>query len=124
MPDGYVLDKPFSFICPDCGGVLRREKIGSITQFRCHIGHVLTAEIMVVAQFSLLETKLASCLALLNERAELCQQMAEDAGLPGDGRGVFEAAAHQALARAEALKKLLEDEWVQPLDYDRPRSAI
>jgi hypothetical protein len=53
--------------------------------------------------------------ALLNERAELCQQMAEDARNQGDGASAFEAAAREALARAEIIKKLLEDEWIQPL---------
>lgn len=123
MPEGYVLDKPFSFVCPDCGGVLRPEKVGGIRRFRCHIGHVLTAETMLIGQFALLEAKLGGSLALLNERAELCQQMAEDARLQGDGAGLFEAAAREALARAETLKKLLEDEWVQPLAYDRAGST-
>jgi len=62
-----------------------------------------------------LEKKLAGSLALLNERAELCQQMGEDARKDGDGTSSFEAAAREALARAEIIKKLLEDEWVQPL---------
>jgi hypothetical protein len=54
-------------------------------------------------------------MALLNERAELCQRMAEDARNQGNGANAFEAAAREALARAEIMKKLLEDEWVQPL---------
>jgi hypothetical protein len=78
MPEGYVLDKPFSLSCPECGGVLREEH-RAIRQFRCHIGHVLTAETVLVAQFAEWEKKLAGAMALLNERAELCQQMAEDA---------------------------------------------
>ncbi|HET9245997.1 MAG TPA: hypothetical protein VFO15_09365 [Xanthobacteraceae bacterium] len=115
MADGYVLDKPLSLSCPECGGVLRPDNRGGIKQFRCHIGHVLTAETVLVAQFTALEKKLAGSLALLNERAELCQQMGEDARKQGDGASMFEAAAREALARAEIIKKLLEDEWVQPL---------
>jgi two-component system chemotaxis response regulator CheB len=114
MPEGYVLDKPFSLSCPECGGVLREEH-RAIRQFRCHIGHVLTAETVLVAQFAEWEKKLAGAMALLNERAELCQQMAEDARNRGDGANAFEAAAREALARAEIIKKLLEDEWIQPL---------
>lgn len=115
MPDGYVLDKPLSLSCPECGGVLRPDDHGDIKQFRCHIGHVLTAESVLVAQFSALEIKLAGSMALLNERAELCRQMAEHARKAGDGATAFEAAAREALARAEIIKRLLEDEWVQPL---------
>src|SRR5215468_7998497 len=96
MPDGYVLDKPLSLSCPDCGGVLRPDNRAGIRQFRCHIGHVLTAETTLVAQFTVLEKKLAGSLALLNERAELCQQMGEDARKDGDGTSLFEAAAREA----------------------------
>src|SRR5215475_5889782 len=115
MPDGYVLDKPFSLSCPECGGVLRPDDRAGIKQFRCHIGHVLSAETVLAAQFARLEKKLAGAMACLNERAELCQRMAEDARQRGDGANAFEAAAREALARAEIIKKLLEDEWVQPL---------
>ena len=115
MPDGYVLDKPFWLSCPDCGGVLRPENRAGIRQFRCHIGHVLSAETTLVAQFAVLEKRLGGAMAMLNERAELCQRMAEDARKDGDGAIAFEAAAREALARAEIIKKLLEEEWVQPL---------
>jgi len=115
MPDGYVLDKPFSLSCPECGGVLRPEDGGGIRQFRCHIGHILTAETVLVAQFTVLEARLAGSLALLNERAELCQQLGEDARRHGDGVGAFEAAAREALTRAEIVRKLLEERWLQPL---------
>jgi two-component system, chemotaxis family, protein-glutamate methylesterase/glutaminase len=123
MPEGYVLDKPLSLRCPECGGVLRPEDGGGIRQFRCHIGHVLTAETMLVAQFSVLEAKLAASLSLLNERAELCQQMSVDARARGDGLGLFEAAARESLARAEIVRKLLEDEWVQPLQETPARQV-
>jgi two-component system chemotaxis response regulator CheB len=123
MPDGYVLDKPYSLSCPECGGVLRPDDAGAVKLFRCHIGHVLTAETVLVAQFSLLETKLAGSLALLNERAELCHQMSEHARILGNGAGAFEAAAREALTRAEIIRKLLEDEWVQPLGDVAVRDA-
>jgi two-component system, chemotaxis family, protein-glutamate methylesterase/glutaminase len=123
MPDGYVLDKPLSLSCPECGGVLRPDNRGGIKQFRCHIGHVLTAETVLVAQFSALEKKLAGSLALLNERAELCQQMGEDERKDGDA-SAFEAAAREALARAQVIKRLLEDDWVQPLAEGRPGQTV
>jgi two-component system chemotaxis response regulator CheB len=123
MPDGYVLDKPLSLSCPECGGVLRPDNRGGIKQFRCHIGHVLTAETVLLAQFSALEKKLAGSLALLNERAELCQQMGEDARKDGDA-SAFEAAAREALARAQVIKRLLEDDWVQPLTEGRPEQTL
>ena len=115
MPDGYVLEKPFSLSCPECGGVLRPDDAGAVKLFRCHIGHILTAETVLAAQFTILEYRLAGSLAMLNERAELCHQMSEHARMLGNGADGFEAAAREALTRAETVRKLLEDEWVQPL---------
>ncbi len=77
--------------CPECGGVLRQEHRAGLRQFRCHIGYVLSAETVLV------------------------HQMAEDARNGGERANAFEAAAREALVRAEIIKKLLEDEWVQPL---------
>src|SRR5262245_65698557 len=116
MPDGYVLDKPFSLSCPECGGVLRPDDRAGIKQFRCHIGHVLSAETVLAAQFARLEKKLAGAMACLNERAELCQRMAEDARQRGDGANAFEAAAREALARAEIIKRQVGDEWGEAVE--------
>jgi hypothetical protein len=49
--------------------------------------------------------------------------MGEDARKEGDGTSLFEIAAREALTRAEVIKKLLEDEWVQPLSDGRARGA-
>ena len=76
---------------------------------------MLTTETVLAGQFNMLETKLGGCLALLNERADLCNKMASGARARGESAGPFEAAAHQALSRAELLKQLLEAEWVHPL---------
>src|SRR5262249_61032817 len=108
MPEGYVLDKPLSLSCPECGGVLRQEQRAGIRQFRCHIGHVLSAETVLVAQFAVLEKKLAGAMAQLNERAELFQRMAEDARNRRDGANAFQAGPPRALARAEVLNEPLE----------------
>src|SRR5437763_3593254 len=90
MPDGYALEKPLSLSCPECGGVLRPDDQGDIRRYRCHIGHILTGETVLAAQFDLLEVRIASCLALLNERAELCNQLAADARTRAEDPAPFE----------------------------------
>ena len=75
MSEGYSLARPSALTCPECGGAMTEEKTESLLQFRCHIGHLLTADAMLQAQFTILETKLAACLVALKERAELCQQI-------------------------------------------------
>jgi two-component system, chemotaxis family, protein-glutamate methylesterase/glutaminase len=111
MSDDYRLDKPTALTCPECGGALQRQQDGTLLQFRCHIGHVLTAETMLAAHFDILETKLGACLAALNERAELCRDMSETARAQGHDDTMFEAARAEALERAKIIKGLLESEW-------------
>jgi two-component system chemotaxis response regulator CheB len=111
MSEEYKLDKPVALTCPECGGALRREHDGSLLQFRCHIGHVLTAETMLAAQFDVLEARLAACLVALKERSELCLEMIEAARAQGQNSGSLEAAQAEALERAKVIKELLEKEW-------------
>jgi two-component system chemotaxis response regulator CheB len=115
MDVGYKLDKPVALSCPECGGTLRRDKIGPLTQYVCHIGHVLSPEAAFVAQFAALEWRLAGSLALLNERAELCRQLAELARSRNEDDTKFRECEKQTLERADRLRKLLADEWQQPV---------
>jgi hypothetical protein len=111
MSEKYTLDPPQALTCPECGGAMATERDGTLTQFRCHIGHVLTAETMLAAQFDVLEAKLAACLVALKERAELCRQMADAAREQGRETAPLETARAEALQRAQVLKDLLEGEW-------------
>ena len=63
---GYSLDRPTSLTCPECGGAVASERVGTLLQYRCHIGHVLTAETMLFASSEEIESKLAACLAHFN----------------------------------------------------------
>jgi two-component system chemotaxis response regulator CheB len=113
MSENYRLDRPTALTCPECGGALARQQDGSLLQFRCHIGHVLTAETMLAAHFDVLETKLAACLMALNERAELCRELSEAARAQGQDCGTYEAASAEAIERAKVIKNLLESEWTE-----------
>ena len=118
----YRLDDPIAVTCPDCGGALSRSELGTLTQFRCHIGHVYTAEVMVAAQFASLEWSLAAAMRSLSERGELCRQMADKAELAGDADGAlrWSEAMREAKERAGALRDLLEREWTHPGDAELP----
>jgi two-component system chemotaxis response regulator CheB len=117
MTAEYKLDYPVAVTCPDCGGALRRTELGPLTQFRCHIGHVYTAEVMVAAQFAAMEWSLGAAMRALSERVELCRQMADKARDAGNASH-WTAAMHEAQERAGALRDLLEREWLQPGDDD------
>ena len=118
MTTGYVLDRPSRLTCPECGGAVMPERMGTLLQYRCHIGHVLTAETMLVATLRELETMLAACLRMLNERTELCREVAERGDADGRYRAALEAAAAQARERAETLRNMLQSEWVQPVELE------
>jgi len=113
MSEEYRLDRPTALTCPECGGALARQKDGTLLQFRCHIGHVPSAETMLAAQFDVLEAKLAACLVALKERAELCREMSEAVRAQGRDSVSLDAAGAEALERAKLLKELLEKEWTE-----------
>ena len=110
MRASYTHAQPVAITCPDCGGALRRADLGSLTQFRCHIGHVYTAEVMIEAQANAMERSLEAAMRALGERAELCRQMTEKAATAADGpaRSHWEAAGRDAEQQAVMLQKLLE----------------
>jgi len=112
MTEQYKLDRPSALTCPECGGATTAESTGTLLQFRCHIGHVLTAEAMLAAQFTMVEAKLAASLVALKERAELCRQMSDVASAQGQDAASHETAGKEALERAGLIKRLLESEWI------------
>lgn len=110
MSASYTHDQPVAITCPDCGGALRRTELGSLTQFRCHIGHIYTAEVMMEAQATAAEQSLEAAMRSLGERAELCRQMVEKAQIAKDSSALshWQAANCEAREQARALQKLLE----------------
>ena len=121
----YKLDDPVAVTCPDCGGALLRTELGSLTQFRCHIGHVYTADVMVAAQFSALEWSLEAAMRAISERGELCRQMAEKAETAGDAKTAAQwgDAMREAKDRTEVLRQLLGKAWLHPGDALEAPSA-
>jgi two-component system chemotaxis response regulator CheB len=117
MTEEYRLDRPVALTCPECGGALRARHDGTLLQFECHIGHVLTAEVMLEAHFAVIEWKLAAAMVALNERSELCRQL-EELALGGKDIAVLRAAKDEALDRAKILKGLLESEWAPIAFYE------
>lgn len=125
MTAEYKLDDPVAVTCPDCGGALRRTELGTLTQFRCHIGHVYTAEVMVAAQFAAMEWSLDAATRALSERGELCRQMADKARGDGDGgtAAQWDAAMHEAKERTGVLRELCGRRWTHPRDVGLPATS-
>lgn len=114
MTADYTFARPIAVTCPDCGGALRQSKIGTLAQFRCHIGHVYTAEIIMQAQLAALEKSLEMAMRSLSERAELCRQMADLIEAKPGSPDVqdWEAAAKEAKEQTFLLRGILQREWI------------
>jgi two-component system chemotaxis response regulator CheB len=117
MTGEFTLNHPVAVTCPDCGGALRETNLGTITMFECHIGHRYTAEVMLAGQFLAMERFIESAMRSLNERAELCRQMAEKISVSdaGDKERWLEA-MQEAEDQTAPLRLLLDREWVHPLN--------
>lgn len=115
MRSDYALDRPVTLSCPSCGGPMDRNDIGTLRQYRCHIGHAYTADTMASAQLDGLEAGMERALRLVNERIEMCRRMAERPD-PSDGeaRSTWLAAREEAEQRADAMVDLLSAGWMAP----------
>jgi two-component system chemotaxis response regulator CheB len=110
------MQRPVAQTCPECGGAMREEMLGTLTQFRCHIGHVMTAQVLAAAQLEILEYDMSAVLRMLNERAELCRDIADKHATDGDvsAEAEWRRASKEARNREEAIKRLTEVEWQRP----------
>jgi two-component system chemotaxis response regulator CheB len=90
--------------------------LGTIVKFDCHIGHSMTAQAMAMGQFQEMEKGLEACLRRMNERIELCRQMAEQAHSIGDEHQAknWQTALLQTEERASIVDQLLQGSWLQP----------
>ena len=108
--------EPSAQTCPECGGAMREESVGNLTRFRCHIGHVMTAEVLASNQLEKLRSDLSAVLRSLNERVGLCQDIGakKAAGGESDVAQVWERAADEAEHREKGVSQLVEAGWIHP----------
>lgn len=117
----HQFDRPATLTCPECGGALQVHEEGVFRYYTCHIGHALTPKTMLIQQFMEVERQLSVCIRTLNERAEMCRQMAERhaAGMNGSMAvtvQAWEAAGAEALEQAELIAGILERKWLDPFE--------
>jgi two-component system chemotaxis response regulator CheB len=66
---------PSPFTCPSCGGSLWELHDGSLTRFRCHVGHGYTAQFLLAEQAQNVDAALWTALRVLDENAALYRKM-------------------------------------------------
>jgi two-component system chemotaxis response regulator CheB len=117
MPrEEWKLARPSAQTCPECGGAMAEETQGPLSRFRCHIGHVMTAEVLAAAQLETLEKDLSVVLRTLNERAALCRELADKHAARGEQEeaALWRRAAEEAGRREHAIQQLSRADWNHP----------
>jgi two-component system chemotaxis response regulator CheB len=125
-----LLGHPTGLTCPDCGGAIWESVNGDLVRYRCHVGHAYTADSMVGAQASAVETALWSAVRALEEKAELSRRLAERSRRRGINRlaGKYQAAVENAERGSDAIRQLLLSGTAEPpssggSDTDEPEEA-
>jgi len=98
-----------NYTCPDCGGGLFQIKNEPGLRYRCHTGHVYTAEILLNKQNEQLEESVWISIRMLEERRNLLLQMA--AKTPPDKANAYQQGqinrANELNMHIERMKALL-----------------
>jgi two-component system chemotaxis response regulator CheB len=118
--------RPIAQTCPECGGAMWEEKVGSTIRFRCHIGHAMTAEVLAALQVEALEKDLSTVFRTLNERADLCREMAEKYAARGsdEASASWAGAGEEAQAREKSIRALTQAQWQRPENMTPQPDAI
>ena len=100
---------PSMFVCPDCGGPLWEITKDEYTQYRCHVGHVLSPESMMEGQAQGVEAALWSAVHLLKERAAFTSRIAEKRRKGGmtNVAVIYEQEAEEAEKNAALITQML-----------------
>lgn len=70
--------------CPECGGALWEAAQGNVIQYRCHVGHAFTEDVLAATRGEGVEEALWAALRALDDEAELLRRMARRAGELGN----------------------------------------
>ena len=65
--------------CPECGGVMKLEKLGAIREYVCHVGHRLGLQSMIADKTDVVERTMWTALSQSEELIDLLEQAREDA---------------------------------------------
>jgi two-component system chemotaxis response regulator CheB len=64
------------FTCPECGGALWQVDEAELVRFRCHVGHLYQAEVLLEEQSTALEAALWTAVRTFREKSVLGRQLA------------------------------------------------
>jgi two-component system chemotaxis response regulator CheB len=102
---------PSSFTCPECHGPIFISQNGSLTEYRCLVGHAYGPSSMVQAQYEGLERMLWSAANFLKQKANLEERSAEAARQAGNQKEArrFKRCAVKSRRQADTVETILGD---------------
>jgi two-component system, chemotaxis family, protein-glutamate methylesterase/glutaminase len=103
--------RPLTLICPECGGVLTEHNETHVPQWRCHVGHLYSAESLNEEQGAAVEAALWTALRSLEDRAALMRRLSDGAverGQPRSAR-LFRLQAEQSQQQADLLRDVVRE---------------
>jgi two-component system, chemotaxis family, protein-glutamate methylesterase/glutaminase len=84
--------------CPDCAGAIERLQDGDLVQYRCRIGHLYSPQSALETHDDREENTLWSSVVLLEEGAELAEDIAQLKATQAPDQLIESAKAKRALA--------------------------
>lgn len=91
------------FTCPDCGGAIEKITEDGMLQYRCRIGHLYSPESALLVHAEREENTLWTSVVLLEEGAELAEEIAAL-----DSYGDPQALLQSAKAKRELVRHVRE----------------
>ena len=109
MESGQLSEALVPPTCPECGGTLWGMESEEFLRFRCHVGHVYSAETMLVEQGDELESALWTAVRALAEKEILARRLTTRMRERGHAQSAarFEEQANDAARCAAILRQLL-----------------
>ncbi len=108
--------KPSEMTCPDCSGPLFEISEGTLTRYRCRVGHAWSQGSLAVQQTVDVENALWTAMETLSEQASLREKLsrrATDQGRPFTAQ-TFRQAAERARQAAASIRALIEGPVTEP----------
>jgi two-component system chemotaxis response regulator CheB len=99
------------FSCPEYGGVLWQTEAGGVTQFRCHVGHTLSPEHLIVQKTEELEESLWASVRTLTEKAILTRQLA--ARVRAEGRAAAAERIEESATLDDSHSRLIRESLLE-----------
>lgn len=99
------------FVCPECGGILWQVDEPKLIYFRCHVGHTIAGEALLMQQAQAAENSLWQTIRTLTDSVVLARQLAREAEKQSDQEAAarFAQQAQAAGQQADTLRGIAED---------------